>query len=299
MTFLAIRAEFWPAQIIQIRLRAEALFNRRPHDDDLESAERIRASIIPFEMYGYGFKLVLCEDVWTLEVASFPPHAEPGKRVRKARRLREQRERKERSEAAAKKAPGKERGEEPRSEKPRSEKRRSEKRRGEEPKGERPIDEKPRDEKPRDEKPRGEKPRGEKPKGEKKAAAERAISTAMNAISLFLSNLYNISHVAYAELKQLRLKAALFLEDMELAITASPRQEMLRWLLPSLEDCRAANIAAWALHPLPHGFQRERRLFFPDFMPIWIDTIGPIETIFVRGGKSIFGELFLEGEWVS
>ena len=279
MTFLAIRAEFWPAQIIQIRLRAEALFNRRPHDDDLESAEQIRASIIPFEMYGYGFKLLLCEDVWTLEVASFPPHAEPHKRVRKARRLREQRERRERSEAAAKTAPGK--------------------RRGEKPRGEKPQGEKPQGEKPKAETPKCEKPRGEKPKGERKTAAERAISTAMNVFLRFLSDLYNISRVAYAELQQLRLKAALFLNDMELAISASPRREMLHWLLPSLEDCRAANIAAWALRPLPQGFQRERRLFFPDFMPIWIDTIGPIETMFVRGGKSIFGERFLEGEWVS
>lgn len=252
MTFEAICGEFWPWQIVQIRMRAKELYERRPHDDDLESAAQIRASIIPFEMYGYGFVLMLYGNVWTLEVVSFPPPAEPGTRMRKARRQREQKERKERSEAA--KAAGEEK--------------------------------------------RGEKRRRRK----KRAAAERAISTAMDTFSLFLTNLYNIGHTAYAELEQLRLKAAIFLEHLERAIQASPwtaREEMLRWRLPSLEDCRAANIAAWVQKPLPRGFQRERRLFFAEFMPMWIDTIGPIEIRFVRAGQSIFGELFPEGECVT
>ena len=247
-TFEAISGEFWPWQITQIRMRAEELFERRPQDDDLECAAQIRASIIPFEMYGYGFVLKLHGRAWTLEVASFPSHAEPGTRMRKARRQREQKERRERSDSA-KKARGEKRG-----------------------------------------------------RGKKGSASERVISTVMSVLSCFLSNLYNISRAAYAELEQLRLKAALFLEHLERAIEASPwtaREEIWRWLLPSLEDCRAANIAAWVQRPLPRGFQRERRLFFAEFMPMWIDTIGPIEIRFVRAGQSIFGELFPEGECVT
>src|SRR5690242_4802145 len=94
-TFLARFAEFWPAQIARILRRARRLFRRRPQDDDLEAAAQIRASIIPFEMYEYGLVLVLNKDVWTLEIVEFPPHARPGQRIRRARRLREQRERKE------------------------------------------------------------------------------------------------------------------------------------------------------------------------------------------------------------
>lgn len=247
MTFLAIYGEFWPWQIAQIRIRAEELFERRPQDDDLECAAQIRASIIPFEMYGYGLVLVLREDVWTLEVASFPPHAEPGERIRRARRLRERKQRKQASDAAKSKKQGNKRA------------------------------------------------HGSRP-------AERALSTAKNAFSLFLSNLYNIGRAACAVLEQLRPKLAVFLAHLELAIPASPmtvRQEVLRWLAPSREDCRAANIAAWVQKPLPRGFQRERRLFFSEFLPIWLDTIAPIEPIFVRGGRSIFGELFRESEYVS
>ena len=244
-TFLAIRGEFWPSQIAQIRMRAEELFERRPQDGDLERAAQIRASIIPFEMYGYGFALMLSGDVWTLEVVTFPPHAEPGQRIRKARRDREKNERK----TAAEKT---------------------------------------------DEGLRGERWGNE--------GLARAISTVMNASSSFLSNLYNISRAACAKLKRLRRKLASFLEHIELATQVSPwtaGEEILRWLSPSSEDCRAANIAAWVQHRLPHGFQRERRLFFADFLPIWLDTIGPIETIFVRGGQSIFGELFPEREFAS
>src|SRR5690242_9630360 len=97
-TFLAIFGEFWPWQIAQINAYANDLFERRPQDADLERAHGIRASIIPFEMFGYQFVLILRGDLWTLEVADFPPHAEPGLRIRKARRRREQKECRDRRE---------------------------------------------------------------------------------------------------------------------------------------------------------------------------------------------------------
>jgi hypothetical protein len=77
------------------------------------------------------------------------------------------------------------------------------------------------------------------------------------------------------------------------------RQQLLRWIVPTREDCRAASIAAWVEESLPRGSQRERRLFFADFLPIWLDTIAPIESIFVCGGRSVFGERVLESECAS
>ena len=261
-TFVAILGEFWPWQIAQIRAYASELFERRPQDVDLERMHGIRASVIPFEMFGYGLVLVLRDDLWTLEVADFPPHAEPGQRIRKARRQREQSECKgarEQGRVAVSKT------------------------------GKRASSE-------------GAK-RRRKPKRED---AARVISTLKNALQDKLRpislKLYNINEAAYRRLGRLRHKAAVFAQDMRGTFPASPltaHQRLLHWMTPSREDCRDANIAGWAHDWLPPGFQWERRLFFANFLPMWLDTIAPIEPTFVRGGRSVFGEHGIEGECVS
>jgi hypothetical protein len=260
-TFLAIFGEFWPWQIAQIHAHASELFERRPQDADLEREHGIRASVIPFEKFDYEFVLVLRDDIWTLEVANLPPHAEPGQRIRKARRKREQEECKGRRPPASATGLSSKQG-----------------KRAKAAKG-----------------------RRRKPKGEDAARTISTIKqTHMNACRAISLKLYNIGDAVRHYLEQLRHTAALFAEHMREAIPAS--QATARHVLlhmPSREDCRAANIAGWARDRLPPGCQRERRLFFADFLPIWLDTIAPIDTIFVRGGRSVFGELLMEGECVS
>lgn len=262
-TFLAIFGEFWPWQIAQIHAHASELFERRPQDVDLERVHGIRASIIPFEMFGYEFVLVLRDDLWTLEVANFPPHAEPGQRIRKARRQREQREckdrRKQETSAGAFSKSGRRKSKETAN-------------------------------------------RPRKPKADDVA---RVISTTKHALKhgrfLISLKLYNISQAARREFGRLRHKLALFAEQMQETLPAlqlTVRHQPLHWMTPSREDCRDANIAGWAHDPLPPNCQRERRLFFADFLPMWFDTIAPIEPIFVRGGRSVFGEPSMEGECV-
>ncbi|MBS0384458.1 MAG: hypothetical protein JSS00_03815 [Proteobacteria bacterium] len=255
-TFLAIYGEFWPWQIAAIRVEAEEQFERRPQDDDLECAAQIRASIIPSEMYGYGFVLMLREDVWTLEVAEFPPHAAPGERIRKARSARERKERREKRGGKPVRTGGK-----------------PDQGRG------------------------AKKPRKRRQDGNEGDA--RIASFVEERARLALAKLYNTSFEAYRKLRRFRRKLAVLFGHINEAFptrTLTVQQEILRWITPSKEECRAANIAAWTHDPLPCGHQRERRLFFADFLPMWFDTIAPIEPIFVRGGKSIFGELFLESE---
>jgi hypothetical protein len=112
--------------------------------------------------------------------------------------------------------------------------------------------------------------------------------------------LYNINQAAQRKLEQFRHKLALFAEQMgEPASQSTVRHELLHRMTPSREDCRNANIAGWAHDTLPPGCQRERRLFFADFLPIWLDTIAPIDPDFVCGGRSVFGEPSIEGECVS
>lgn len=260
-TFLAIYGEFWPWQIAAIRREADAQFERRPHDDDLESASKIRASVIPFEKYGYGFVLRLCEDVWTLEVAEFPPHASPGERIRKARRLRERQERRQKRdmERAAKADP---------------------------PAGAKAGR-------------NGAKSSKQRKSSKSGSAAERVAALAEAFARPILAELYNTGGESYRKLRRVRRKLAVLFRHVNEALparTLTVQQELSRWMTPSIEECRAANIAEWMHDPL-RGHQRERRLFFADFLPMWIDTIAPIE--FVRGGKSIFGELFPESECVS
>lgn len=264
-TFLAIYAEFWPWQIAEIRMRAEDLFERRPQDDDLECAAQIRASVIPFEMYGYGLVLVLRQDVWMLEVMEFPPHAQPRERVRKARRQRERDERKsargagfsfkspERKLAATKQV----------------------------------AQENPTKETPK------------KRRADKNDATKRVVIAASAWVRGAFLILYNSPAVAYRNFRQFGQEIASLLQDMKEAIPLSTTvgEQILRLIAPSQQQCREANIAAWLKDRLPPGYQRERRLFLAECLPIWLDTIGP-KTIFVRGGKSIFGELFLEGECV-
>jgi len=272
-TFLARFDEFWPSQIARILRRANRLFRRRPHDDDLECAAQIRASIIPFVMYDYGLVLVLNDDLWTLEIAEFPRHAEPGQRIRKARRVREQRERKEqraRERAAERAARQAERGAA-----------REAKRAGKAAKD-------------------AAAKKGKK--GKKKDAAERTIALLEWALRSTLLVLYKITTASYDRFQQTRRKLATFVDQAGTAVRARPltvRQQLLRWIVPSHEDCRAARIAAWAKDSLPRGSQRERKLFFADFLPMWLDTMTPIESIFVCGGRSVFGERALESECVS
>jgi hypothetical protein len=262
-TFLAIFGEFWPWQIAQIHAHASELFERRPQDGDLERVHGIRASAIPFEMFGYQLVLVLRGDLWTLEVANFPPHAEPGQRIRRARRQREQRECKARRE-------------------------------------ERRPDLSPASK-------TGERPSREAAKKRRKPRTEdaaRAISTIKRALELELGpislKLYNIKQTAHAEFAQFRHKLALFAAQMrEPASQSTVRHQLLHRMTPSREDCRNANIVGWARDRLPPGWQWERRLFFADFLPIWLDTIAPIDADFVRGGRSVFGEPSIDGECVS
>ena len=263
-TVVAIFGEFTSPQIAQIRAHASELFERRPHDVDLELIYGIRPSVIPFEMFGYGFVLILRGNVWTLEVANFPPHAEPGQRIRKARRQREQRESKGRPEQQG--GPG--------------EFSKTRKRPGE----------------------AGAK-RRRKPKAEDAARVistiKHALKTALRAISL---KLYNISQAGPRKLAQLRHTSAVFIDQMRDAIPVSQwtiGQQLLHRTTPSREDCRDANIAGWAPEKLPPGYQRERRLVCASFLPMWLDTIAPIEPNFVRGGGSVFGEPVMEGECVS
>jgi hypothetical protein len=272
-TFLARFDEFWPSQIARILRRANRLFQRRPHDDDLECAAQIRASIIPFVMYDYGLALVLNDDLWTLEIAEFPPHAEPGERIRKARRLREQKEKKEQrareraTERAAKQAQreaAKEAKRAAKAAKDASAKKNK--------------------------------------KEKKKAAAERIIVGLKLALPSMLSVLYKIAGAPYDKFKQDGRKLASIMAQVAAVTQERPltvRQQLLAWIVPSLEDCKAARIAGWKQDPLPRDAQRERRLFFADFLPMWLDTIAPIESMFVRDGQSLFGELFLESECVS
>lgn len=269
-TFLARFDEFWPSQIARILRRANRLFRRRPHDHDLECAAQIRASIIPFVMYDYGLALVLTGDLWTLEIAEFPTHAQPGERIRKARRVREQKEKKEQRarERAAERAARQAARETERAEKKAATGAAAKK--------------------------------GNK--GKKKAAAERIIELLEWALPSMPSVLYKIAAASYDKFKQAGRKLASFVDQTRAAVRARPltvRQQLLRWIVPSYEDCRAASIATWVKDPLPCGSQRERKLFFADFLPMWLDTIAPIESIFVCGGRSVFGERVLESECVS
>lgn len=268
-TFLARFDEFWPSQIARILRRANRLFRRRPHDDDLECAAQIRASIIPFEMYDYGLALVLNDDLWTLEIAELPSHAEPGQRIRRARRVREQRERKEerQRERAAERAEKQTAREAERAKKVAKE--------AAAKKGK---------------------------KGKKKDAAARIISVLARALPPMLSVLYKIVAASCEMFRRVGRKLVTFADHIEGVVQVRPltvRQQLLHWIIPSREECRTANIAAWKRDPLPRGSQRERRLFFADFLPIWLDTIAPIESKFVCDGRSLFGELFLESECVS
>ena len=268
-TFLARFDEFWPSQIARILRRANRLFRRRPHDDDLECAAQIRASIIPFEMYDYGLALVLNDDLWTLEIAELPSHAEPGQRIRRARRVREQREKKEerqRERAAARAAKQTAREAE------------------------------------RAKKVAKEAAAKKGKKGEKKDAAARIISVLARALPPMLSVLYKIVAASCEMFRRVGRKLVTFADHIDGVVQVRPltvRQQLLHWIIPSREECRTANIAAWKRDPLPRGSQRERRLFFADFLPIWLDTIAPIESIFVCGGRSVFGERVLESECVS
>ena len=268
-TFYEIEEEFWPDEVTQIMNRARAVFEARPEDEEMAAAQ-IQVSILPFEELEYGFVLVLRRKVWWLEVASFPPHAQAGQRVRTARRLRERKERAERRDhdrqvktnaKATKKAKLKQATVTP------------------------------------------SKKATKKGKRAKKEDGDKRIVCALNQIfQATISMLYNIGLPTYEKLKQLRPKLASFLDQIKAALPAAPltvRQQLLRWIVPSHQECRTANIAAWMQDRLPRGSQRERRLFFADFLPIWLDTIAPIDSIFVRGGQSIFGEHFLESECVS
>lgn len=261
-SFLRIEKEFWPDQIAEIQRRA-----RKEHKDffrDIQlEREETRASIVPFEIYGYGLALVLRQDrIWSLEVAYFPPHAKPGERIRKARRTREREERREErkrrrdGESGAKTPGGAARGG----------RRRAKARRA--PK--------------------------ERPQG-KDDAAQRVISAFLGA----LLKLYNIGET-YEKFKRLRRDFAAISAHIGSARPAplTVRQQLLRWMTPSQGECREANIAAWLHKALPPGFQWERRLFLADFLPIWLDTIVPIDSHFVRGGRSVFGELIGECEFV-
>jgi hypothetical protein len=269
-TFLACFDEFWPSQIARILRRANRLFRRRPHDEDLECAAQIRASIIPFVMYDYGLALVLNGDLWTLEIAEFPSYAEPGERIRKARRVREQKEKKEQrareraAERAAKQAA--------------QETERAEKKAAKEAAAK----------------------KGKK-RGKKDAAA-RIIFALERVLPSMLSILYKITAASGDNFEQAGRKLASFVDQISAVALERPltvRQQLLGWIVPSHEDCKAARIAAWVKAPLPRGSQRERKLFFADFLPMWLDTIAPIESIFVCGGRSVFGECVLESECVS
>jgi hypothetical protein len=287
-TFLARFAEFWPAQIARILRHANRLFCRRPQDDDLEAAAQISASIIPFEMYGYGLVLVLNKDVWTLEIAEFPPHARPGHRIRRARKLREQKEKKEqrKREAEAKRAA-------------RAAERAANRAAKEAAKEAEKLEKAARAaeaKKQKDEK------RKEK-KGKHDDSTKRMIAALLAWLQPMISMLYNIATASCENFKQDCLGFVAFGDQIKTALRAEPltvRQQLSRWIEPSAEECRNANIAAWKRDPLPRGAQRERRLFCADFLPMWLDTIAtPLEAMFVRDGRSLFGELFLESECVS
>lgn len=294
-SFLERFAEFWPAQIARILKRARRLFRRRPRHDDLEAEAQIRASIIPFEMYGYGLALVLNKDVWTLEIIEFPPHAAPGQRIRRARRLREQREKRDElkrqaearraEDAAQRKARAAERAAKRAAKDAAKEAKRLEK-------AAKAAAAKERKQEKRKEK-----------KGKGKDSAKRIIAVLLAQFAPMISMLYNIAAVSCENFKQACLRFVAFGDQIKAAFDAEPltvRQQLSRWIAPSAEDCRNANIAAWKQDPLPRGATRERRLFCADFLPMWLDTIAtPIEAMFVRDGRSLFGELILESECVS
>ncbi|MBI3437629.1 MAG: hypothetical protein HY054_03070 [Proteobacteria bacterium] len=291
-SFLASFNEFWPAQITRIRKHAARLFRRRPHDDDLEAAAQIRASIIPFEMYNYGLVLVLNGDLWTLEIAQYPPHAAPGERIRHARRIRERREQREqhRRDAAAEHA--KQAAERAAQRRARAEARAAGRAAKVEAKRTRKLGKAAK--------------AATKKKKDKKGGGEDTASrvTAVFALSLqpMISMLYNIVVAFRENLAQVRRKLVAFSDQIGSVTGARPltvRQQLSRWIVPSAEDCRTANIAAWKHDPLPRGAQRERRLFCGDFLPMWLDTIAPIESMFVRDGRSLFGEPFSEVQCVS
>ncbi|MFZ2031478.1 MAG: hypothetical protein WAU68_14290 [Vitreimonas sp.] len=294
-TFLARFAEFWPAQIARILRRANRLFCRRPQDDDLEAAAQISASIIPFEMYGYGLVLVLNDDVWTLEIAAFPPHAEPGQRIRRARKLREQKERKalRKREAEAERAT---RAAERLARRAERAARRVVREAAKE------VKKLEKAAKAAEAKKRKGEARKDK-KGKDKDSAKRIIAALLAWLQPMISMLYNIAAILCENFRQVCLRLVAFGDQIKTALDAEPltvRQQLSRWIAPSDEECRNANIAAWKHDPLPRGAQRERRLFCADFLPMWLDTIAtPLEAMFVRDGRSLFGELFLESECVS
>jgi len=143
-----------------------------------------------------------------------------------------------------------------------------------------------------------------KGKRAKKEDGDKRIVCALNQIfQATISMLYNIATASCENFKQDCLGFVAFGDQIKAAIDAKPltvRQQLSRWIAPTAEDCRNANIAAWKQDPLPRGAQRERRLFCADFLPMWLDTIAtPLEAMFVRDGRSLFGELFLESECVS
>lgn len=286
-TFLAHYDEFWPEQIALILRRANRLFRRRPHDDDLHAHAQILASIIPFEMYQYGLVLVLNQDLWTLEIAAYPPHAEPGERIRRARRRREQNEREEERQrnrkadrlarAAAAEARRLARKAEREAARAAADQARKAK--------------------------QAEKAKDKKEKRRRRNdAAKRIIAALIQWLQPIISMLYNKADTWWAKFKQACRKVVTLRGHTDAALDIPPltiRQQLSRWIVPSAEDCRSANIAAWKHDPLPRGAQRERRLFLADVFPIWLDTIAPIESMFVRDGRSLFGELLLESEFVS
>jgi len=289
-TFLARFAEFWPAQIARILRHANRLFCRRPQDDDLEAAAQISASIIPFEMYGYGLVLILNKDVWTLEIAEFPPHARPGQRIRRARKLREQKEKKAQrrfERAAARAARAAER-------QARADARAAERAVKAEAKRAKQLEKVAR---------AAEAKKRKAKKGSDKDSAKRIIAATPAWLQPMISMLYNIATASCENFKQDCLGFVAFGDQIKTALRAEPltvRQQLSRWIEPSAEDCHNANIAAWKQDPLPRGAQRERRLFCADFLPMWLDTIAaPLESMFVRDGRSLFGELFPESECVS